>query len=49
VNGHDLNFNAKELGETQGAPAEGFYVYVRENKTVLGAEWLLQLTQRFSQ
>ena len=41
VNGHKLSFNAKELGEILGVSAEGFSVYVLEDKTVLGAERLL--------
>jgi len=41
VNGHDLSFNANELGEILGVPAEGFGVYVREDKSVLEAERLL--------
>ena len=49
VNGHDLSFNAKESGEIMGVPAEGFVVYVREDENVLGAERLLQLTQKLSQ
>jgi len=44
-----LRFNAKELGEILGIPSEGFGVYVREDKTVLGTARLLQLTQRLSQ
>jgi len=44
VNGKRLRFNAKELGEILGVPAVGFGVYVREDKTMLGAERLLQLT-----
>ena len=31
-----LKFNAKDLGAIFGVPAEGFDVYVREDKTVLG-------------
>jgi len=49
VNGHKLSFNAKELGEILGVPAKGFSVYVREDKTMLRAERMLQLTQRLSQ
>jgi len=49
VNGHKLSFNAKELGGILGVPTEGFGVYVQEDKTVLGAERLLQLIQRLSQ
>jgi len=49
VNGHDLSFNAKQLGEILDVPVTGFDVYVREDKSVLGAERLLQLTQKLSQ
>jgi len=41
--------NTKEMGEILGIPSEGFGVYVREDKTMLGAGRLLQLTQRLSQ
>jgi len=41
VNGKQLRFNAKELGEILGVPAESFDVYVREDKSVLWAERLL--------
>ena len=49
VNGHDLSFNAKQLGKILDALVAGFDVYVREDKSVLGAERLLQLTQKLSQ
>jgi len=49
VNGHDLRFNTKEMGEILGVPVKGFDVYVREDKCVLGAEHLLWLTQMLSQ
>ena len=49
VNGHKLSFNAKGFDEILGVLAEGFGVYVREDKSVLRAERLLQLTQRLSQ
>jgi len=49
VSGKPLQFNAKELGKIMGIPSEGFGVYVREDKTMLGTERLLQLTQRLSQ
>ena len=49
VNGHDLRSNAKELGEILGVPVEGFDVYVREDKRVLGAQRLLKLTQKLSE
>ena len=42
-------FNAKDLSAILGVPAEGFDVYVREDKTVLGTARLLQLTQTLSQ
>ena len=45
VNGKKLKFNAKDLRAILGVPAEGFDVYVREDKTMLGTAWLLQLTQ----
>jgi len=43
-----LNFNAKDLSAVLGVPAEGFDVYVREDKTVLGTARLLQLPQTLS-
>ena len=49
VNGHRLCFDANDLGELLGVSAEGFDVYVREDKSVLGDEWLLELTQRLAQ
>jgi len=49
VNGHKLRFNVKELGEILGMPPEGFDVYVHEDKSVLGTERLLELTQKISQ
>ena len=48
VNGKKLKFNAKDLGAILGVPAEGFVVYVREYKTVLGTVPLLQLTSTLS-
>ena len=45
VIGKKLKFNAKDLGVILGVPAEGFDVYVREDKTMLGTARLLQLTQ----
>ena len=41
VNGYKLSFNTKELGEILGVLAEGFGVYVSEDKMVLGVERLL--------
>jgi len=49
VDGKKLRFNANELGKILGIPFEGLGVYVREDKTTLGAERLLQLTQRLNQ
>ena len=40
-----MKFNAKDLDAILGVPAEGFDVYVREDKTMLGTARLLQLTQ----
>ena len=49
VDGYDLSFNAKQLGEILDVPVAGFDVYVHEDKSVLGAERLVQLTQKLSQ
>jgi len=49
VTRHDLSFNAKQLGEILDVPVAGFDVDVRDDKSVLGAERLLQLTQKLSQ
>ena len=49
VHGKQLSFNANQLGAILGVPAEGFGVYVRKDKSVLGATRLHQLTQRLSQ
>ena len=40
VNGHKLCFHATDLGELLGVSAEGFDVYVREDKSILGDERL---------
>ena len=44
INNHDLRFDAKKLGEMLGIPSDGFDVYIREDKNVLGDERLLELT-----
>jgi len=49
VNGHKLRFDASDLSELLRVPSEGFDVYVREDKSVLGDERLLELTQRLVQ
>jgi len=38
-------FYAHDLGELLGVPVEGFDVYVREDKSVLDDERLLELTR----
>ena len=40
-----LKFNAKDLNAILGVPAEGFDVYIWEDKTMLGTARLLQLAQ----
>jgi len=42
-------FCAHDLGELLGISIEGFDVYVREDKSVLDDERLLELTQRLAQ
>jgi len=49
VNGKKLHFEAKKLGEILGVPAVGFDVYVRDDKSMLGTVWLLELAQKLSQ
>jgi len=49
VNGRKLCFDTGDLGELLGVSSEGFDVYVREDKSVLGDELLLELTQRLVQ
>ena len=49
VNGHEVQFDAKKLGELLGVSSEGFDVYMREDKSVLGKERLLELTQKLAQ
>jgi len=44
VNDHDLRFDVTKLGEMLGVPSDGFDVHVREDKSVLGDERLLELT-----
>jgi len=44
-----LHFDAKKLGEILGVPATGFDVYVREDKSVLGAAQFLELAQKLTQ
>ena len=49
VNGHEVQFDAKKLVELLVVSSEGFDVYVREDKSILGEERLLALTQRLAQ
>jgi len=44
VNAHKLHFDASDLDELLEVSAEGFDVHVREDKSVLGDERLLELT-----
>jgi len=44
VNDHEVQIDARELGELLGVSSEGFDVYVLEDKSVLGGERLLELT-----
>jgi len=49
VNGKRIKFNATSLGEILRILAEGFSMYVREDKSVLGAARFLELAQKLSQ
>lgn len=49
VNGRDIHFDASTLGTLLGLSAEGVGLYIREDKNVVGAERLLELTQRLAQ
>ena len=44
VKGHKVRFDPKKLGELLGVSFEGFNVYVRQDKSILGEEQLLALT-----
>ena len=49
VNGVLIEVNAQTLGVILGVPATGFDLYVREDKSLLGRDRLLELAQRLSQ
>jgi len=49
VNGVNISFDARRLGEILGIPSVGFDLYVREDKTLLGRAKLLELAQTLSQ
>jgi len=44
INSHQLRFDVGDLGELLRVSSEGFNVYVRDDKSVLGDERLLELT-----
>jgi len=45
VNGVEIEFDVQELGEIPGIPATGFYIYVREDKFMLGKARLVELAK----
>lgn len=49
VREQEISFDAKELGELLGVPAEGYGVYVREDKKAIGRDRLLELCRKFAQ
>jgi len=49
VNGVHIEFDAHTLGDILGVPADGFDLYVWEDKFLLGKAKLLDLAQRLSQ
>ena len=49
VNGVRIEFDAQTLGDILRVPADGFDIYVREDKSLLGKAKLLELAQRLSQ
>jgi len=48
VNGAKIRIDIKESGKILGVPASGFDLYVREDKSVLGCNRLLELAKKFS-
>ena len=48
VNGVKVEFDAQKLEEIFGIPAEGFDIYVQEDKSLLGKARLLELAQKLS-
>jgi len=48
-NGVHIEFDAQNLGDILGVPADGSDLYVREDKYLLGKAKLLDLAQRLSQ
>jgi len=49
VNGVHIEFDAQTLRDILGVPADGFNLYIREDKSLLGKAKLLDLAQRLSQ
>ena len=49
VHGQELCFDAANLEAWLGVPSKGFDVYVREDKTVLSNDHLLDLTRKLAQ
>ena len=49
VNGVHIEFDAQTLEDILGVPADGFNLYIREDKSLLGKAKLLDLAQRLSQ
>ena len=49
VNGHELCFDADNLGHWLGVPSKGFNVYMCDDKSVLSDERLLELTRKLAQ
>jgi len=49
VNGVLVEVNAEALGVILGVPATGFELYVREDKSMVGRDRLLELSRRLSQ
>ena len=49
VNGVHIEFNTQTLGDILGVPADGFDIYVQEDKSLLDKAKLLDLVQRLSQ
>ena len=48
VNSHEVRCDARKLRELLGVSSEGFDVYVRDDKSILGKARLLTLTQRLA-
>ena len=48
INGHDVQFDARELDELLGVFSEGFNVYVHKDKSVLGDKRLLESIRKLA-